>query len=67
MSEEMPGGVFAVEKLFGLILIVIGAVVAYFTATSPPSGDAGIFSSLFIITGIIVLGVGVLLVLAKTE
>ena len=67
MSEEMPSGLFVAEKLFGLVLIIIGAVVAYFTSTSPPTGDAGTFSSLFIIAGIILLGIGILLVLAKTE
>ncbi len=67
MSEEMPAGLLVVEKVFGLILIVIGAVVAYFTFTTPPTGDAGTFSSLFTIAGIIVLGIGVFLVLAKNE
>jgi hypothetical protein len=66
MSEEMPTGVFIVEKVFGLILIIIGGVVTYITSTSPPAGDAGTFSSLFTIAGIILLGIGVLLVLAKT-
>ena len=67
MSEEIPAGLLVTEKLVGFILIVIGAVVAYFTFTSPPPGDAGAFSSLFIIAGIILLGIGILLVLAKTE
>jgi hypothetical protein len=67
MSEDMPAGLLVVEKVFGFILIIIGAIVTYFTSTSPPTGDAGIFSSLFIIAGIIVLGTGILLVLAKTE
>lgn len=67
VSEEAPAGLLIVEKLFGFILIIIGAVVTYFTSTSPPTGDAGTFSSLFIIPGIIVLGIGILLVLAKTE
>ena len=67
MSEEMPAGILVVEKIFGLVLIIIGAAVAYFTFTSPPAGDAGTFSSLFTIAGIIVLGTGVLIVLAKNE
>ena len=67
MSEETPTALFAIEKLFGVILIIIGAVVAYFTFTSPPPGDVGYFSSLFIISGIILLGIGIFLVLAKTE
>ena len=67
MSEKIPAGLLLVEKVFGLILIVIGAVVVYFTFTSPPIGDAGTFSSFFSIAGIIVLGIGILLVLAKHE
>ncbi len=67
MSEEMPAGVLVIEKVVGFILIIIGAVVTYFTAATPPTGDAGTFSSIFIIGGIILLGVGILLVLAKTE
>ena len=67
MSAEMPAGIFVVEKVFGLILIIIGAIVAYFTSTSPPTGDAGTLSILFVIPGVVVLIMGVLLVLAKTE
>ena len=67
MSEETPAGLLAVEKIFGFILIIIGVIVAYFTFISSPKGDAGYFSSLFIIVGIILLGIGIFLVLAKTE
>ncbi|UCC58090.1 MAG: hypothetical protein JSW14_06960 [Candidatus Bathyarchaeum sp.] len=67
MSEDMPTGLLVAEKLFGLILIIIGATVTYFTSTNPPAGDTGILSNLFIIAGITVLGIGVLLVLAKTK
>jgi hypothetical protein len=67
MTKEMPTGVLVIEKVFGFILIIIGAVVTYFTFTSPPVGDAGTFSSLFTIAGIILLVIGVLLVIAKTE
>lgn len=67
MSEDVPAGLLFTEKIFGLILIIIGAAVAYITATNPPIGDIGTFSSIFTIIGIIVLGAGILLVLAKTE
>jgi hypothetical protein len=67
MSEETPAGILVVEKIFGLVLIIIGAAVAYFTFTSPPAGDTAILSNLFIIAGIILLGIGVILVLAKTQ
>ena len=67
MSEEMPGGLFIFEKVVGLILIVIGAVVAYITATTPPAGDIKQFAGYFIFGGIILVGVGIFLVIAKTE
>ena len=67
MSEETPAGLFIVKKVVGLILIIIGAVIAYFSATNPPAGDVGQFVSIFIIAGVILIGIGILLVLAKTE
>ena len=67
MSEEMPAGVLLAEKLVGLILIIIGAVVAYFTATNPPPGDISNFLNYFITAGIVLVGIGIFLVLAKTE
>jgi hypothetical protein len=68
MSEEdMPAGIFVIEKLFGLILIVIGVIVTYYTLTSLPTGDAGTFSGIFVLPGIAILGVGILLLIVKTE
>ncbi len=67
MSEEMPAGLFIFEKVVGLILIIIGAVVTYITATTPPSGDIKQFASYFIFGGIILVGIGIFLVIAKTE
>ncbi len=67
MSEEMPTGLLLVEKILGIVLIIIGALITYLTATSPPTGDAGIFSSIFIVIGIVILGIGILLLIAKNE
>lgn len=67
MSEEMPTGLLFAEKILGIVLIIIGAFITYLTATNPPTGDAGIFSSIFIVIGIVILGIGILLLLAKNE
>ena len=67
MSEEMPAGLFFFEKVIGLILIIIGAVVAYITAANPPTGDISNFTSFFILGGIILIGIGIFLIIAKTE
>lgn len=67
MSEEVPTGLLVAEKLFGVIFIIIGAVFTYLTAITPPTGDAGMFSSIFIVVGIVILGIGILLLIAKNE
>ncbi|MGD0643706.1 MAG: hypothetical protein ABSA75_02245 [Candidatus Bathyarchaeia archaeon] len=63
MSEE--GDTFWVslaEKLFGVMLIVIGAIMLYFTATT--SGLGG-FKLLFGILSLIMLIIGSVLLLVK--
>jgi hypothetical protein len=63
MSEE--GDTFWVslaERLFGLLLIVIGAVMLYFTATTP---DLGPFNVLFGALSVILVLLGIFLLLVK--
>jgi hypothetical protein len=66
MSTEIPIGLTLVEKVFGLVLIIIGAT---FTSASltPPAGDITHFSNIFVIVGLIIAGVGFLLLLSKVE
>jgi hypothetical protein len=66
-KEDMPAGIFVIEKIFGLVLIIIGTIVAYYTLTSLPTGDAGTFSGIFVLPGVAILGAGILLLIAKTE
>ena len=64
MSEE--GDTFWIslaEKFFGLILLVIGSILLYFTATSTTA--LGAFSAFFGFLSIIVLAVGLILLLVK--
>jgi uncharacterized membrane protein SirB2 len=63
MSEE--GDTFWVslaEKFFGIILIIIGALMLYYTATS---SELGTFSVFFGILSVIMLIIGVFLLLVK--
>jgi len=66
MSENLPMGLFVAEKLFGIILIIIGAIVAN-SSLNPPAGDISNFSGLFTLIGVIVLVLGIFLIVTKTE
>jgi hypothetical protein len=64
MSEE--GDTFWIsiaEKFFGLILIVMGAIMLYFTATS--TSGLGAFSTFFGVLSLIMLIIGLFLLLVK--
>jgi len=66
MTEDRPMILMIVEKLLGLILIIIGALVA-FDSTNPPPGDISQFSGIFTLVGIVILAAGVILLIAKTK
>ncbi len=51
------------EKLFGVFLIIIGALILYFTVIS--TSTLGVFTAFFGFLSIIVVVVGVLLLLVK--
>ena len=66
MSEE--GDTFWVslaEKFFGIILIIIGALMLYYTATSTGTDALGTFSVFFGILSVVLLVIGVFLLLVK--
>ncbi len=67
MSEEKPLGLTIVEKFFGLIVILIGALTINFTYNDPPGGVVAPFSGLFIAASIVLIAIGIFLVVAKTE
>ena len=66
MSENMPIGLIVAEKLFGLILIIVGSIVAY-SSLNPPAGDIRHFSGIFVLTGVVIALVGLFLFLTKAE
>jgi hypothetical protein len=63
MSEEETFWVALAEKLVGLLLTIIGALLLYFTVTS--TDVLGVFTAFFGFLSIVLLAVGVFLLLVK--
>jgi heme/copper-type cytochrome/quinol oxidase subunit 4 len=69
MSKEVPVGLTAAEKFFGLLIIIIGAILVYFTYTSPPASDGQVanYSFIFMIAGFALIAFGIFLLLVKSK
>ncbi|MBC7129850.1 hypothetical protein H5T51_01340 [Candidatus Bathyarchaeota archaeon] len=65
MSTGRTSGLTTAEKFFGLILIIVGALAAYFTFTS--SEALSVYTGLFGLLSIVLVIVGVLMIIAKAE
>ena len=65
--SEAPIGLTVAEKFFGLLVILLGVIIANVTYNDPPGGEVSQFSSFFTIIGFVLIAIGVFLVLAKTE
>jgi len=66
MSEE--GDTFWVslaEKFFGLIVIIIGGVLLYLTATTTGSSGLGAFSAFFGVLSVILLVIGLFMMIVR--
>jgi len=63
MAEE-PLGLKLTEKFFGLLIILVGAIIFYVTYTNIKSL---VYPVIFLILGVALIVVGVLMVLARTE
>ncbi len=66
MTEDRPMVLGIIEKLLGLILIIIGALVAI-DSTNPPPGDISHFPGIFTLIGIVILAAGVFLLITKAK
>ena len=66
MSVDMPIGLAVAEKLFGVILIIVGAIIAYLSVNHP-AGDISHFAGIFVAVGIVIAVIGVFLLMAKAE
>jgi len=66
MSEgEAPAGLTISEKFFGLLLIVFGAILFYYTQQTPALRGVGFI--FFPVFGIALIVLGIFMVLAKAE
>jgi len=65
MSEEGSFGLNLAEKFFGLILLIMGAVALYYTITSAQA--LLMFTAFFSFLSLVVIVVGLVLIIAKTE
>jgi predicted phage tail protein len=69
--SEAPVGLIIAEKFFGLVAMIIGALTVFYTYVSPPDSPpavpSGWLSSIFIVAGFVLIGIGVFLMLAKAE
>lgn len=65
MSEIGTFWTNVIEKFFGLLLSIIGALLVYYTYTS--SAVLGVFTSLFGFLSVLFLLVGLFLVTVKAE
>jgi hypothetical protein len=65
MSGEGAFGLALAEKFFGLILIIVGALAAYFTFTNSSALNA--FTGFFGFLSVLLLALGVFLLIVKTE
>ncbi len=62
MSSQAPIGLTIMEKLIGLILIAVGAIWFYVSYINLPS-----VSVIFLALPFVIIGIGILLVIAKFE
>lgn len=65
MSEEGSFGVTVAEKFFGLLLVIIGAIITYYTLTS--ASVLGAFTAFFGFLSLALLAIGIFLLIARTE
>ena len=63
MSEQDTFWISLSEKFFGLLLLIIGAILLYFTATS--TAELGAFAAFFGFLSIVILALGVVLLLVR--
>jgi len=65
MSKEAPIGLTIVEKLLGLIIILIGVITFFVTCTN--IAIAGPLTIFFLAAGLVLIAVGVFILVAKAE
>jgi hypothetical protein len=65
MSKSMMFGISFIEKILGLILLIIGIILTYYTFTNKIV--AGLAVPYFISAGILIMITGIILLIVKAE
>ncbi len=65
MSEEGSFGLSFVERVFGLVILIAGAMISYYTFTS--TAALGAYTGFFGFLSLAVSVLGLILITAKTE
>ncbi|MFQ6086586.1 MAG: hypothetical protein ACE5OV_01045 [Candidatus Bathyarchaeia archaeon] len=62
---EAPLGLTIMEKLIGFFIMLIGIIIFYVTYTNISS--IGSHPIIFLVAGLILIGLGIVMLIAKTE
>ena len=62
---EAPFGLTIMEKLIGLFIMLIGIIIFYVTYTN--ISNIGFHPIIFLVAGLILIGLGTVMFIAKTE
>jgi hypothetical protein len=65
MSEEGSFGLNTAEKFLGLLVLIAGGLAAYYTFTSTQALES--FTGLFGLLSILLIFLGIVMMIAKTE
>lgn len=65
MGEEAPAGLTLMEKIFGLLLTLMGFIAVYYAWQTQKLEHFGL--SFFVTFGLLLIALGIFMVLAKAE
>jgi protein-S-isoprenylcysteine O-methyltransferase Ste14 len=66
MSKEIPMKLTITEKIIGLVLVIVGAIVTSHSFNLP-AGDINVLSGIFVLIGFVIALAGILLLIVKGE
>jgi protein-S-isoprenylcysteine O-methyltransferase Ste14 len=66
MSKEIPMKLTITEKIIGLVLVIVGAIVTSYSFNLP-AGDINVLSGIFVLIGFVIALAGILLLIVKGE
>jgi hypothetical protein len=64
-KAEAPFGLTIMEKLIGFFIMLIGIIIFYVTYTNLSS--IGSYPIVFLVAGLFLIGLGIVMLIAKTE